>query len=76
MKKEIIDDIIEKMVGTQEGEAMILYLQGLIEELKNIDTIRDEIELKGRQITKTELEKIIFKLSNKKEDKKVKIYYN
>jgi hypothetical protein len=76
MKKEIIDDIIEKMVGTQEGEAMILYLQGLIEELKNIDTIRDEIELKGRQITKTELEKIIFKLSNKKEDKKVKIDYN
>ena len=55
---------------------MILYLQGLIEELKNIDTIRDEIELKGRQITKTELEKIIFKLSNKKEDKKVKIDYN
>ena len=76
MKKEIIGDIIEKMVGTQEGEAMILYLQGLIEELKNIDTIRDEIELKGRQITKTELEKIIFKLSNKKEDKKVKIDYN
>lgn len=76
MTKEIIDDIIEKMVGTNEGEALVFYLEGLIDELKNIDTITDEIELKGRQITKKELEKVIFKLSNKREPKKSRSDYN
>lgn len=76
MTKEIIDDIIEKMVGTNEGEAIVFYLEGLIDELKNIDTITDEIELKGRQITKKELEKVIFKLSNKREPKKSRSDYN
>jgi ribosome-binding ATPase YchF (GTP1/OBG family) len=76
MKKETIDEIIEKMVGTHEAEAIIFYIEGLIDELKNIDTIQDEIELKGRQITKKELEKVIFKLSLEKKDKKIKSEYN